>query len=172
MLIPLVVLAGLSIVGGGLQLPFSKDLHFLEHWLHPVVEFGEADIKGTWAYDNKYVLLLVAIVVALVGIALSVAVYAKKKITAIEPALLANGWNYDSAIARFMGGPGRKAFDGVAWADRTIVDGAVNGVGRVVQSTGATLRRGQTGAVRNYAAFIGVAVVALLVWFFVRGVVL
>ena len=172
MLIPLVVLAGLSVVGGAMQLPFSKDLHFLEKWLHPVVEFGEADIKGTWAYDNKYVLLGVAIVVALAGIALSVAVYAKKKIAAVEPNLLANGWYYDSAIARFMGGPGRKAFDGVAWVDRTVVDGAVNGVGRAVQVAGGTLRRGQTGAVRNYAAFIGVAVVALLVWFFVRGVVL
>ncbi|MGA1500487.1 MAG: NADH-quinone oxidoreductase subunit L, partial [Ilumatobacteraceae bacterium] len=172
MLIPLVVLAGLSMVGGVMQLPFSKDLHFLEKWLHPVVEFGEADIKGTWAYDNKYVLLGIAIVVALAGIALSVAVYAKKKIAAVEPVLLANGWHYDSTISRFMGGPGRKAFDAVAWADRTIIDGAVNGVGRVVQSAGGTLRRGQTGAVRNYAAFIGVAVVALLVWFFLRGVVL
>ena len=172
MLIPLVVLAGLSVVGGLMQLPFSKDLHFLEKWLHPVVEFGEADIHTTWAYENKYVLLLIAIVVALTGIALSVAVYAKKKFAAIEPELLANGWHYDSAISRFMGGPGRKAFDAVAWADRTVVDGAVNGVGRAVQTAGGTLRRGQTGAVRNYAAFIGVAVVALLVWFFLRGVVL
>jgi NADH-quinone oxidoreductase subunit L len=117
-------------------------------------------------------LLGIAIVVALTGIAASVAVYSKKRLPVIEPNLLANGWFYDSSIARFMGGPGRKAFDGVAWADRTIVDGAVNGVGRVVQTAGGTLRRGQTGAVRNYAAFIGVAVVALLVWFFVRGVVL
>ena len=172
MLIPLVVLAGLSIVGGGLQLPFSKDLHFLEHWLEPVIEFGEADIKKTWAYDNKYVLLLVAIVVAVAGIAAAVAVYAKKKFAPVEPALLADGWKYDSSISRFMGGPGRKAFDGVAWADRTVVDGAVNGVGRVVQSIGEVLRKGQTGAVRNYAAAVGVGVVLLLLWFFLRGMVL
>ena len=172
MLLPLVVLAGLSIVGGGLQLPFSKDLHFLEHWLEPVIEFGEADIKKTWAYDNKYVLLLVAIVVAVAGIAAAVAVYAKKKMAPVEPALLADGWRYDSSISRFMGGPGRKAFDGVAWADRTIVDGAVNGVARVIRSVGETLRKGQTGAVRNYAAAVGVGVVLLLSWFFLRGVVL
>ena len=48
MLLPLVVLAGLSIVGGALQLPFSTDLHFLEKWLEPVIEFGEADIHGFW----------------------------------------------------------------------------------------------------------------------------
>ncbi|MFM7756885.1 MAG: NADH-quinone oxidoreductase subunit L [Actinomycetota bacterium] len=172
MLAPLVVLAGLSIVGGALQLPFSKDLHFLEKWLEPVIEFGEADIKGTWAYDNKYILLGVAIVVALAGIAISVAVYSKKKLPVVEPALLADGWRYDRTITDFMGGPGRRAFDGVAWADRTIVDGAVNGVGTVVRRTGGTVRRLQTGAVRNYAAGITIGVLALLVWFFLQGVVL
>jgi NADH-quinone oxidoreductase subunit L len=172
MLLPLVVLAGLSVVGGALQLPFSKDLHFLEKWLEPVVEFGEADIHHSWAYENKYVLLGIAIVVALTGIAASVAVYSKKRLPVIEPNLLANGWFYDSSIARFMGGPGRRAFDGVSWADRTIVDGAVNGVGKVVGSLGQVTRRAQTGAVRTYAAAIGVGVVGLLVWFFLRGVVL
>jgi len=172
MLLPLVVLAGLSVVGGALQLPFTKDLHFLEKWLEPVVEFGEADIHESWAYQNKYVLLGVAVIVALAGIAASIAVYAKKKLPAVEPALLANGWQYDSSIARFMGGPGRRAFEGVAWADRTIVDGAVNGVGQVVGATGQIARRAQTGAVRAYAAAIGLAVVGLLVWFFLRGVVL
>jgi NADH-quinone oxidoreductase subunit L len=57
MLVPLIVLAVLSIVGGAMQLPFSKNLHFLEHWLEPVIEGAERDIKGTWAYDNKYLLL-------------------------------------------------------------------------------------------------------------------
>ncbi|MFM8562653.1 MAG: NADH-quinone oxidoreductase subunit L [Acidimicrobiia bacterium] len=172
MLLPLVVLAGLSVVGGAMQLPFSKDLHFLEKWLEPVIEFGEADIHESWAYQNKYLLLLVAVVIAVLGIALSVAVYAKKKIPAIEPQLLADGWKYDEGISAFMGGPGRRAFDGVAWADRTIVDGAVNGVGRLVQGAGSFLRKGQTGAVRNYAAGVGLGVVALLVWFILRGMVL
>ncbi|MFM7899497.1 MAG: NADH-quinone oxidoreductase subunit L, partial [Actinomycetota bacterium] len=92
MLVPLVVLAALSVVGGFMQLPFSKDLHFLEHWLEPVVAEAERSIKGTWAYDNKYVLLGAAIVVALAGIALSVAVYAKRRLSAIEPKLLENAW--------------------------------------------------------------------------------
>jgi NADH-quinone oxidoreductase subunit L len=172
MLLPLVVLAGLSVVGGAMQLPFTKDLHFLEKWLEPVIEFGEADIHHTWAYDNKYILLLIAVIVAVSGILASVAVYAKKKIQPIEPALLADGWKYDKGITAFMGGPGRRAFDGVAWADRKIVDGAVNGVGRLVQGAGGFLRRTQTGAVRTYAAAVGLGVVALLVWFFLRGVVL
>ena len=172
MLAPLVVLGVLSAVGGLLQLPFSHDVKFLEHWLEPVIEVGERNISGTWADDNKYVLLAVAVVVALIGITASVMVYSKKRLKAVEPSILAEGWRYDRGISAFMGGPGRRAFDGVAWADRTIVDGAVNGVGKVVQSGGAFLRKAQTGAVRNYAAFVGLGVVGLLVWFFVRGVVL
>jgi NADH-quinone oxidoreductase subunit L len=86
--------------------------------------------------------------------------------------LLAEGWKYDKAITSFMGGPGRRAFDGVAWADRTIVDGAVNGVGSAVQGAGGFLRKAQTGAVRSYAVAVGLGVVALLAWFFLRGVVL
>ena len=136
------------------------------------MEFGEADIKYSWAYENKYILLGVAVIVALAGIALSVGVYSKKKLPIIEPAVLAQGWRYDQGITAFMGGPGRKAFEGVAWADRRIVDGAVNGVGSVVNKTGGFIRLVQTGAVRTYAAGITVGVLALLIWFFIQGVVL
>src|SRR5688572_2846709 len=38
MTLPLVVLAGLAVVAGALNLPFTDDLKVLEHWLHPVVE--------------------------------------------------------------------------------------------------------------------------------------
>ncbi len=172
MLFPLVVLAGLSIVGGLIQLPFTKDLHFLEKWLQPVVEFGEADIHTSWAYENKYLLLVVAAFVAAAGIAASALVYAKKRIEPIEPAILADGWRYDRAVTDFMGGPGRRSFDTVATVDSRVVDGAVNGVGKLVQNAAGVLRRTQSGAVRTYAAGVGVGVVALLIWFFLRGVVL
>jgi len=171
MLFPLVVLAFLSITGGLLQLPFSKDLHFLEHWLEPVVHHSEADIKGTWAYDNKYLLLLAAIVVAAIGIAISVAVYAKCKAKPIEPKVLADGWYYDRAISGFMGGPGRKAFEGVAMFDAKVVDGAVVGTAKGVGGISSVLRKVQSGFVRTYAAIIGIGAIVLLAWFILRGVI-
>jgi NADH-quinone oxidoreductase subunit L len=170
MLLPLVVLAGLSIVGGALQLPFTKDLHFLEKWLEPIVEHGEAHITGSWAYDNKYLLMAVAIVVALAGIAAAVAVYGKKKVKAIEPGLLADGWFYDRLVSNFMGGPGRRAFDAIAWTDANVIDGAVRGTGTAVRSTSGVARRLQSGFVRAYAAVIAIAVLVMLVWFVYRGI--
>ncbi|MEY4161923.1 MAG: NADH-quinone oxidoreductase subunit, partial [Actinomycetota bacterium] len=170
MTLPLVVLAGLSIVGGAMQLPFTKGTHFLEHWLEPVVHGAEADIKKTWAYDNKWLLLGLAVVIAAAGIAASVAVYAKGKARPVEPRILADGWRYDAAISGVVGGPGRAAFQAVADVDARIVDGAVNGVGIEVRALSGLLRRVQNGFVRSYAAIISIAVVAMLAWFLLRGV--
>ena len=170
MLFPLVVLAMLSVGGGLLQLPFTKDLHFLEKWLEPIVEHGEAHISGSWAYDNKYLLMLVAIVVALSGIALAVGVYGKKKLPAIEPQILANAWNYDKGVSAFMGGPGRQSFEAVAWADAHVIDGAVIGTGSVVRKSSGLIRKIQSGYVRVYAAAIVIGVLAMLAWFMWRGV--
>jgi NADH-quinone oxidoreductase subunit L len=185
MLLPLVVLAGLSIVGGIIQLPSLGIIpkgaqHKLLDWLHPVVEFGEgpeqrgigeAIITDTWAYDNKVLLIFVAVACALVGIALGWLVYQQRRIKAIEPELLARGWRYDEAISWFMGKPGRAGFQAVADGDTKIVDGAVNGVATLVRETAGQVRKGQTGYVRQYAGVIGIGVVLLLGWFVViRGI--
>lgn len=175
MLFPLVVLAGLAFVGGIIQLPSFGFVpkawqHKLEDWLHPVVAPGEAVITDTSAYDAKGLLALLAIVCAVVGIAAAIAIYVKRVRRPIDPQILADGWGYDRAISAFMGGPGRKAFDAIAWFDANVVDGAVNGVSRLVGGSGQVIRKGQTGNVRNYAGIIGAGVVLLLVWFvIVRG---
>ena len=170
MLFPLIVLAGLSVVGGAMQLPFSKKLHFLEHWLAPVVEESEANISKTWAYENKYVLLIVAILIAATGIAAAFAVYGKKKVKAVEPRVLEQAWFYDAGAAKLVGGPGRAAFNAVAWADSRIVDGAVNGTATLVRNIAGQVRKSQNGFTRVYAALMAVGAVALLAWFLFRGV--
>lgn len=176
MLVPLVVLAGLSMVGGVIQLPSFGIIpdawrHRLEDWLHPVVEPGEAVIKGTGAYDAKSWLALLAIACAAVGIAAAIAVYAKGRAKPFEPELLARGWRYDEAISAFMGGPGRRAFDAVARFDSQVVDGAVTGTATGVRSVAERLRRGQTGFVRNYSAVVVAGVLGVLIWFvIIRGV--
>ena len=176
MWIPLVVLAVLAAFGGVLNLPKlfgipSGVAYELEHWLEPVIEFGEADITGTWAYDNKYLLVAIAVAAALSGLALAYLVYMKKRIKPWEPTLFANGWYYDAAISWFMGKPGRDGFQAVTDFDAKVVDGAVNGVAVAVKETATEVRKGQTGYVRQYAGIIGIGVVLLLGWFVViRGI--
>jgi NADH-quinone oxidoreductase subunit L len=176
MWIPLVALAGVAALAGLINLPklfglSDRPATQLEEWLHPVVEFGEADITGTWAYDNKYILVAIAVACALIGIALAWLVYERKRIKPWEPSLFANAWYYDFAVTWFMGNPGREGFQAVADFDSTIVDGAVTGTGVAVKATATEVRKGQTGYVRQYAAVIAVGVVLLLGWFVViRGI--
>ncbi|MGK2947223.1 MAG: NADH-quinone oxidoreductase subunit L [Acidimicrobiales bacterium] len=166
MTFPLVVLAGLAIVGGGLNLPFTKDLHFLGHWLEPALFGNEAHIDV--ATGTKVGLAVIATLAGLIGIALAVAVYLQKRREPVEPQLLADGWRYDSSIAAFMGGPGQRAFEATAAFDRTVIDGAVNGVAGLVRGSGKGLRGVQTGYVRTYALGLAVGVVAVLAYFISR----
>ena len=170
MVAPLVVLAGLSIVGGALQLPFSHSTKFLENWLEPVIHDSEVSISGTWAYSNKWLLLVVAILIAVSGVVASIAVYAKGKFKIIEPKILADAWRYDSAVSAIVGGPGRAAFGGVAAFDAKVVDGAVNGIGTEVRAASGLLRKVQSGLIRSYAFVIGLGAVVLLAWFLLRGI--
>jgi len=177
MWIPLVVLAAIAAFAGIVNLPalFGIDEdgpgHQLEEWLHPVIEAGEADISGTWAGEHMYLLLLLAVASAVVGITLAYFIYLKKRIKAWEPTLFARGWYYDWAITWFMGHPGREGFQGVADFDAKVVDGAVNGAAVAVKESATGLSKGQTGYVRQYAGIIGIGVVLLLAWFVViRGI--
>jgi NADH-quinone oxidoreductase subunit L len=160
MTLPLIVLAGLAAVGGALDLPILSRLLYLDHWLEPVVRFGEVELEDTT--NTKLILAGLALLGALIGIFLAARVYLRGKGTRakIEAPVLAHGWYIDSSIAAFVAGPGTRFFDAVAWFDKTIIDGAVNGIATLVRGSGDRIRRLQTGYVRNYA--LGVAVGAVL----------
>ena len=166
MTLPLVVLSGLAIVAGGLNLPFTKSLHFLEDWLEPVIGPHDLGVEG----PTLAVLAVVATAVGLVGIAAAFAVYLRGRVdpARIELDVFAKGWYIDSSYAAFMGGPGRQLFEAFAWFDRTVIDGVVNGVARGVAGVGAIARTAQTGRVRNYATGIAFAAVGLMVFVITR----
>jgi NADH-quinone oxidoreductase subunit L len=171
MLVPLLVLAPLAFAGGLIETPFSDRGRFLEHWLEPVVHFGEAHVHQSTGV--KISLALIAVAAGILGIALAAAVYLRKRTdlaAKIEKPIFAEGWRYDATITAFMGGPGRKAFDAIAWFDKTVVDGAVNGVGTLVREGSGKARLVQTGYVRNYALAIAFGAVVLTVLLLTQAV--
>src|SRR5699024_2363704 len=124
----------------------------LEHWLEPVIRFGES--HPDVATGTKVGLALVATICAFAGLALAGLVYLKKRrdlAARIEAPIFAKGWYYDSSISNFMGGPGRKVFDAIAWFDANVIDGAVNGVATMIREGSGKVRLIQTGYVRTYA---------------------
>ena len=168
MWIPLVVLAGLAMVAGVLNLPFGDSWHRLGHWLGPVVHTNEAEL--TFSGGTQWVLALIAIAGAALGILAAAARYLRSaKVSGDEPSILKNGWYFDNAISAVMGGPGRALFGMIAWFDRNVVDGIVNGVASVSRAGGGLLRRVQTGYVRSYALGIAGGAIALIAWFLTRA---
>ncbi|MGI9600755.1 MAG: NADH-quinone oxidoreductase subunit L [Acidimicrobiales bacterium] len=168
MTVPLLVLAGTTIFAGILNLPFDVTGHWLEDWLAP--SLAHEHVVGT-SDTGKVVLALIAIAASALGVALGYLVYLRHKLSIrrIEQPVLANAWYYDKSITGFMGGPGRRLFDAVTWFDTNIIDGAVNGAGRLVRLVGGPMRSLQTGLVRTYAAAVTLGAVLVVLWFVLRG---
>jgi len=171
MTFPLVVLAGAALVAGVLNLPFTKDLHFLERWLEPSFYFNgkSNEFHGLPGGGTKLTLAVIATLCAIGGIAAAWKLYFDKRggTGPDAPAIMAQGWGYDNAVSNFMGGPGSKGFDALADFDGKVIDGAVNGVGKLIQLDGNFLRRVQNGLVRSYAVLIALGAIGLMVYFLV-----
>jgi NADH-quinone oxidoreductase subunit L len=177
MVMPVVLLAALAVIGGLLDLPFTR-LEMLNHFLEPV--FGGVQSPhptGFWAAAG---LDVVAVVVAVAGLLFAFALYRRGlDDPAVDPLerrlgpfarLFGHAWYYDDGIAALVGGPIRR---GAQWLadvfDGKIIDGAVNGIARGFGAAGAQLRKVQTGLVRQYALGVALGAVALLVWAAIRA---
>jgi NADH-quinone oxidoreductase subunit L len=162
MVVPMAVLAVFAIFIGVLNLPFSSETKRLEHWLEPVL--AEREVHIELPASEQWALALGALVLVVVGIFIARWVYLKdpRKAKAFEPTLFANAWYLDRGISAFVAGPGRAFFDAVAWFDRTVVDGAVNGAAYVVRGAAVGLRRTQSGFVRTYALVVAIGAVVVI----------
>jgi NADH-quinone oxidoreductase subunit L len=168
MTFPLVVLAVLAAVAGFINLPFSWYPHWLEDWLAPVT--GRYGTVLTYANSTIWLLLLVSTVVAFSGIGLAYLVFIKHRVPAekVEPEFFLKAWYYDIGVSDFMGGPGQRFFNWLSWFDRTVIDGAVNGIGGLARGSGTVVRRVQNGYVRTYALAMTIGTVVLVVFILTR----
>ncbi|MBM36626.1 MAG: NADH-quinone oxidoreductase subunit L [Actinomycetota bacterium] len=159
---PLCILAGAAIVGGAINLPLVKDWLVLEHFLEPIFHHPHHFSSGT---ATKVALAAISVLAGLTGIAIAVLSWLMRRIPTdrLEPEFLENAMYVDSSYARIVGGPGTSGFQRTADFDQQIVDGGVNGVGRVVMKLGQLIRPTQSGYMRNYAAGIALGALAILV---------
>ena len=168
MTVPLVVLALLAAVGGGLNLPFTKDLHFLANWLEPSL-FGN-EVHVTASAGTKWVLAIIAVAAGLIAITASVAVYlrGRRDPAGIELPGMRRAWYVDESFAKFFGGPGRLFFNELARFDKGVIDGAVRGVAQGSSGLGQWFKAFQPGFVRSYGLAVGLGSVVMLLWFLGR----
>jgi NADH-quinone oxidoreductase subunit L len=195
MAIPLIILAIGSILAGYVGVPHvlggdNRIESFLESSFHPGYQmearmelrpagFADAAIAETAAEGSKELALMgVSSVLALAGIGIAAYFFlinrraADAIASSLSPVrtLLLNKYYvdemYDAAIVQ----PLKRTSETVLWkgVDAGLIDGTVNGVGRVVRETSGVLRLLQTGSVRAYAASLFFGVVLVLGYYLFR----
>ncbi|GBC86883.1 NADH-quinone oxidoreductase subunit L [bacterium HR12] len=171
MLVPLVALAAGALGLGALAAdPVGGPL---PSFLRPVlgeVPHGEAGLP-------EGMLVAISQVAALGGLGLAWYLYASGRVAWLElrerlggvPRLLARGFFVDDLYRAAVDGPlGAAAAIVDGFVDARVVDGVVNGVGRLVARLAAVGRRVQTGLVRSYALAFLLGAVVLLAYVGVR----
>ncbi|HXQ89901.1 MAG TPA: NADH-quinone oxidoreductase subunit L [Acidimicrobiales bacterium] len=168
MALPLVVLAVLALAGGALNFPGHPSWDPLG-WLRPV--FGPALYDAHQSASTQWVLGVVDAVVALSGLAFAMRLWTQRaERPELEPALLQRSYYIDDVYDAVIGRPGEALAQFTATVvDAKVIDGAVNGVGRLARGLGGGLRKVQTGFVRQYALGVVLGLVALLAWMAARA---
>jgi len=174
MLFALVALAVLSTVAGFVGVP--RVLHGgdrIEGFLTPTA----AETKSESPEEADIELLLMgASIVAVAGGALTAYLFYYKKLELPEKlatqahamySILLNKYYVDEIYDAVMVWPIVQTSREFLWKfmDVEVIDGAVNGIGKLVRGSAGGLRHMQTGYVRTYAGWILLGGVLVVVWF-------
>ena len=174
MTVPLVVLAVLSIVGGLVNTPFRTSL---EGFLEPAFEF----VQMQHAPEGAGLLLLLAglsVMAGAVGIVAAVLAYRRRPEQwqefedGFQPlwGRWENAYGVDDIYGSVLVAPGKRLAEVTAFSvDVPLIDGAVNGVGRVVRDFGERARPLQNGYVRSYGALFLAGTLGVVIWLVVGG---
>ncbi|RYY56890.1 MAG: NADH-quinone oxidoreductase subunit L [Chitinophagaceae bacterium] len=177
--IPLVILAVLSVVGGYIGIPefMVHGAHRLADFLHPIFASSQEIFEqhGHTHPDHQTEWILTGLSSALIIV---VVVFAWKKFSAkpdIAEAqgfgkVLENKWYVDELYDKVIVQPIYK-FAGFLSnvVERLVIDGLVNGVGRLVNYSGRQLRLLQSGQVGSYVLLMVIGMLLVFViQFFLR----
>jgi len=171
MLVPLMILAVLSLVGGLV----GWGNHF-EHFLAPVFGTGEATTETASSF-TEWLLMGVSVAVALLGWWLAHLLYYRR---ADLPQKIADAFGsfYETVVHKYyidelyaavfvkplVDGSTRILWQGV---DRNIIDAAVNDAGEGARHASNEVRHMQSGNIRSYAGWIAAGsavVIAFMIW--------
>jgi len=181
MTIPLWILAVLSAVGGFLGLPpvVGEHAHALHNWLEPV--FAPAYrtfVQHHGSHATEWLLIVLATIIAVGGIALAYYLYEKREGLADRLAssmkgiyrLLWNKWYMDDIYEWLIVIPLQKVSRAflLRVVDTGMIDGAINGSARLTGGFATVLRRMQSGIAQNYAMIFVAGIVAVLAWILLR----
>ena len=158
---PLVVLAGLSVVGGALDLPWIHH-DSIAGFLEPTFGYVAAGHASALA---QYGLGAVDVAAAVIGLLAAFSIWRNVSSSPrFESTFLEHVWRWDDLYDATIGRPlARVAQYSDDVIEPRVIDGAVTGVAVGVRRSGEGLRKVQSGFVRHYAlaTVLGVAVIVI-----------
>ncbi len=166
MAVPLMILAGLSVVGGLVGFPIIEGAHKFKEFLAPSITLVHHEAHHAMSFE--IFMMAFSMGIAGVGIFIAYKCYMKvpdlpARITAKFPMLYEYIYNkyfidqlYDAAVVEPIKNGSDFLWHGV---DETVIDGTVNGSAGIVGWFSSHLRKLETGFVQNYALAILVGVV-------------
>ncbi|MBP5998994.1 MAG: NADH-quinone oxidoreductase subunit L [Sediminibacterium sp.] len=168
MTLPLIILAVLSAVGGAMGVPeILGGHHWLGHHLSSII--GEAAPLHL-SHTTEWILMGSSVTIALVALLIAISKYSKQADGEPQTALgkfLYNKWLVDELYEKAIVQPLNR-FAGFLKevVEKNIIDGVVNGTGKLVQYGARQTRLIQSGQVGYYILFMVLSmVVLLLIWF-------
>ncbi len=175
MTVPLIVLAVLSVVGGFIGIPavFAENQHWLQNFLAPIfAESTKLAEAHHLSHSQEY--LMMGVVTLLIVIVIAFAVKTFKHYTSANETtesglgkLLMNKWYVDELYNTIVVNP-LNALGGLLKnvVEKAGIDGAVNGVGKLVAYGSRQLRLIQSGQVASYLLIMILSmVVFFIIWF-------
>ena len=169
MTVPLIVLAALTVVGGLINTPWRAGL---ERFLEPAFELItlQHPPEGFWMFA---LLAGLSVAAGVAGAGAAFVTYRQSQDAWVgfeqrfQP--LWGSWEeayrVDDMYGTVLVAPGKRVAEVAAFnVDLPLIDGAVNGVARVVRDVGDWARPLQTGFVRNYGALLLAGTVTVVIW--------
>jgi NADH-quinone oxidoreductase subunit L len=177
MTIPLWILAVLSTLGGFLGLPglVGEHANVLHNWLEPVFEPAYRNFTQHEAsHATEGILMAVSLGIAIAGIFLARYFYTQRPGLADRMAgsmkgiykLLWNKWYVDDIYEWIIVIPLQKVSQAflLRVVDKGMIDGAINGSGRLTAAFGGMLRKLQNGLTQSYAMVFVIGIMVIIGW--------
>ena len=168
MTIPLIILAVLSAVGGAMGVPeILGGHHWLGHHLSSIIGVQEA---LHLSHTTEWILMGTSVSIALIALLIAIGKYSKQADGEPQTALgkfLYNKWLVDELYEKAIVQPLNR-FAGFLKevVEKNVIDGVVNGTGKIVQYGARQTRLMQSGQVGYYILFMVLSIVLLfLIWF-------
>jgi NADH-quinone oxidoreductase subunit L len=168
MTIPLIILAVLSAVGGAMGVPEILGGH---HWLgHHLSSIIGAEQALHLSHTTEWILMGTSLTIAVIALLIAVGKYSKQADGEPQTALgkfLYNKWLVDELYEKAIVQPLNR-FAGFLKevVEKNVIDGVVNGTGKLVQYGARQTRLMQSGQVGYYILFMVLSIVLLfLIWF-------